>query len=226
MCKTLACFLFLQLLCISAVPAQQHEHVLIVSGQGVVEVEPDMATLTIGVTTVSPGAQQAYAANNEKMSLVIEQMKELGIAAPDIKTTRFSMGPTYDYTPGTGERKFKGYRVNHTLTLTVRDLRSIGQVLDQTVSAGVTDLSGVSFGVQDSEEMEAAARRQAVEDAHTKAVDLAEAAQVALGPPIRIEESGRAPTPYARSFEAVDAESIEPGIYRITSGVTVHYRIE
>jgi uncharacterized protein YggE len=153
-------------------------------------------------------------------------LKELGIDSRDMKTTRFSMNPAYDYTPGTGERKFKGYRVSHTLTVNVRNLESIGRVLDLTVSAGVTDLSGVSFGMQDSREMEATARRRAIEDARAKAVELAEAAGVRLGPAIRIEEGGRAPTPYPRGLEAVEAESIEPGVYRVTASVTIHYRIE
>lgn len=226
MLRTFACFLFLQILCLSGVWAQQQENLMIVSGKGTVEAEPDMATLSMGVTTVNLSAQKAYLQNNGKMSSVIEQLKELGIASHDMKTTRFSMNPAYDYTPGTGERKFKGYRVSHTLTVNVRNLESIGGVLDQTVSAGVTDLSGVSFGVQDSRKMQAAARREAVKDARAKAVELAEAAEVNLGRAIRIEESGRAPAPYARGLEAAEAESIEPGVYRVTASITIHYRIE
>lgn len=226
MLKIFTCILAAQFFAISAVSAQKEANLLIVSGKGVAEIEPDMATITIGVSKIDFSAQQAWLENNEKMSRIIDELKKLGVARSDMKTTRFSIRPLYDYERGTGEKKFKGYRVSHNIMVKVRNLESIGKLLDQIVFAGATDLSGISFGVENSEELESIARKRAVENAHAKAIELAQAAGVSLGTVVRIEEGRYTPIPSAKSLERAEAAPIEPGTHRITATVTIHYLIE
>jgi uncharacterized protein YggE len=226
MFRLITFFLTVPLLLEPVVSQAQGQNVLIVSGRGEVETEPDLATIAMGVSTIDFSAELAYGENNEKMSRVIDDLKELGVDRTDIKTTDFSIQPAYEHDRTTGERRFKGYRVNHTIVVRVKDLEAIGKLLDQIVSAGVTDLSGISFGVQTPTKLESVARTRAIEDAYRKATELAQAAGVKLGPPIRIEETRYTPKPLARSFEMEHAPPIEPGMYRTALSVIVHYLIE
>ena len=214
------------LLLASALSAQEDRNVLIVSGVGEAWVEPDMATITLGVSTLDFSAEEAYQENNSKMRGVIDALKQLGVESSDIKTTRFAINPSYDYDPNTRRRTFNGYQVTHGVTVHVRDLKVIGRLLDEIVKAGVTDVSGISFGVQEPQESETSARERAVNDAHRKATGLAQAAGVGLGSPIRIDETGHMPTPLFRAVEAGEAAPIEPGMYRVVVTVTIHYVIE
>ena len=216
----------LYFLLLSGALAEESRNVLIVSGRGEIEVEPDMATITLGVSTIDFSAEEAYLENNSKMARVIDELKELGVDKRDIKTTRFSINPSYDYDRKTGEKKFKGYQVNHSITVKVRNLKTIGKLLDQIVSAGVTDISGISFGVQNPEKFESAARKLAVKDAHTKATELAQAAGVTLGPAVRIEESRGTPRPFPVGAERLESAPVEPGMARVAVRVTIHYLIE
>jgi len=227
MFRLLTFFLSVPLLLGPTVSRPEGQNVLIVSGKGEVETEPDLATITMGVSTIDFSGELAYRENNEKMSKVIDDLKELGVDRTDIKTTDFSIHPAYDHDRSTGEKRFKGYRVNHTVVVGVRDLESIGKLLDQIVMAGVTDLSGISFGVQTPTNLESLARTRAIQDAYRKATELAQAAGVELGPPIRIEETKYTPVSFARSFEAEHIPPpIEPGMHRTSLTVIVHYLIE
>ncbi len=218
---------FCVLLALLAARAHGDEDLLIISGRGEVETEPDMATFTLGVSTLNFSAERAYSENNEKMSRVIEQVKKAGVDPTDIKTTQFSIQPQYEYERDAKERVFKGYRVSHRLLVKVRALGMLGRLLDTAVAAGITDLSGISFGVQNPEEAESRARVAAVEDAHRKASELAGAAGVGLGRAVRIEETRQAPSPYVYAAEVrAEGAPIEPGTQKIAVAVVVHYAIE
>jgi uncharacterized protein YggE len=220
----------LALLILAVAPAYGDEDLIIVSGRGEVEAEPDMATFTLGVSTLDFSAERAYSENNEKMSQIIEKVKKAGVDPADIKTTQFTIEPQYDYERNTGERVFKGYRVRHRLLVRLHALGILGRLLDTVVGAGVTDLSGISFAVEDPEEAESRARIASVEDAHRKALELASAAGVGLGRAVRIEETRYTPRPMmARaeaSFGAAEEAPIEPGTQKVVVSVVVHYRIE
>ncbi len=226
MSKILTPLLVVPFFVLSSVSAVEDQNVLIVSGKGEVEIEPDMATITMGISTIDFSAQQAYLENNEKMSRVIGDLKELGVDKTDMKTTRFSIHPSYDHDRTTGEKRFRGYRVTHSIVVKVRNLESIGEVLDQIISAGVTDLSGISFGIQTAKEQESLARKRAVENAYTKAIELAQAAGVSLGRAIRIEEARYTPTSFGAGLRQDAAVPIEPGLHHMALTVTIHYLIK
>ena len=102
------------------------------------------------------------------------------------------------------ERVLTGYQVNNQLTVKVRDLDSVGEIIDGvTESAGnLTRVDGISFSIEDSTELQSEARAAAVEDLQAKARQVAALAGVELGPLVFISESGgAAPVPFAR-FES------------------------
>mgnify|MGYP005993124867 CR=1 FL=1 len=75
------------------------------------------------------------------------------------------------------------------LTIRVRDLSSLSAVLGAVLSDGANNLSGLTWGIQDTQTLEDEARRRAVKDAMAKAALYADAAGVELGDVMSIRDT-------------------------------------
>lgn len=205
--------------------------VIAVTGLGRVEAAPDMATVSLGVTTEADTAKEAMAENSAGVQAVIDGLKQAGIEDRDIQTSGLSLGPRYDYRNASGEApKITGYVASNMVTVRVRALDTVGAVLDGIVSGGANTLNGLSFGLQDDQAALDEARRRAVADAARKAALYAEAAGVTLGRVMSISEQGghAQPMPMAMaeaSFAKGADVPVAPGELNISSSVTITYEI-
>ena len=179
--------------------AKLPEAVITVSGEGDASVAPDLAILNFSVVRLDKTARAALNANTEAMAAVIAAMKKHGIESRDLQTAGFSIDPQYDYLQNAdGSQKppqFRGYQVNNALTVRVRDLSKLGEIMDEAVTMGVNQGGSVSFANADTKPVIAEARKAAMADALTKAKALTEAAGVKLGRIISISEGSAMPRP-------------------------------
>lgn len=209
---------------------QPPEHTISVSGSGKVVVVPDMATVDLGVAIERPNAKAARTAAAEAMTKVVATIKALGIDDKDIKTVNVSLNPVYDY-PDNASPRVRGYQLNNTVTITVRDLDKLSDVLDNSVQSGATSVNGVSFDVADRVSAEAKARDAAVADAKAKAEALASGLGVRIVGVASVVESSSTPVWYDRGYAAgVAAEDtastpVMPGTSDITITVQVTFLI-
>src|ERR1700730_2254351 len=121
-----------------------------VTGSGVVTAPPDTAELTTGVVTQAPSAAQALAANSAAMEAMLKSLRSLGIAQKDIQTTSITVTPQRRQGKDDGQQpKVVGYEVTNQIRVKVRDLSSLGRVLDAQVTQGANVVSGIHFGVQE-----------------------------------------------------------------------------
>lgn len=165
-----------------------------VTGTGTTNVAPDMAIISMGVTKEAETAREALSANTEAMKKVIEEMQSAGIEARDLQTSDFSIQPQYIYPNNdNGEQKprITGYVVRNSLTVRVRDLEKVGDILDTSVTLGINDGGNLVFTNDNPDEVISQARSKAVKDAIAKAKTLAEAAGVELGRISSISEQTR-----------------------------------
>ncbi len=90
------------------------------------------------------------------------------------------------------EQVIVGYNVTNQLTVKVRDLDSVGEVIDEVTEAGgdLIRFQGVSFTIEDTEELQDQARADAVADLIEKAMRVAGLAGVELGRLVFITETG------------------------------------
>ncbi len=191
------------------------ERTITVSGHGEARVVPDLAIVSIGVLSQSATAAQALAANSTAMQTIFDALKTAGIAAKDIQTSNFTVQPRYQYNNDGKPPLLDGYDVSNTVTVTVRKLDSLGNVLDKAVSAGSNQINGIQFQVSKPETAEDEARKLAVEDAHRKAMIYAKAGNVALGDIASISEGGgfEPPVPMLRAKAmSADGTSSAPPI--------------
>lgn len=206
------------------------EQGLVVTGEGSVAAEPDMAMIALGVTTAGTTAAEAMQENAATVSDILSALDDLGIAAKDRQTSRFYLRPVWSNRkePGNGEARITGYEAGNSISVRVRDLGSLGQVLDGVIALGGNEFNGLSFGLQDDTAQRSAARRAAVKDAMARASELAEAAGLKLGNVLRLSEEGGRGGPVmmesmARSASMGDA--VASGEVEMRSFVTIVFDI-
>ncbi|MDH3903664.1 MAG: SIMPL domain-containing protein, partial [Xanthomonadales bacterium] len=173
---------------------------ILVTGQGSADLAPDMAVLTLSVTRQAETARAALDANSLAMKDVLTAMKAEGIDSRDLQTSGFSIQPNYIYPPPkpTGEREppqIVGYTVRNSLTVRVRDISTVGDILDKSVSLGVNEGGNIMFTNDDPSEAITQARINAVKDAMAKAKTLTDAAGVKTGKLLEISEQSFNPRP-------------------------------
>ena len=218
---------------IEVINREKTEKTVRVTGTGIVAGAPDVVVLSIGVSVERDSVKQARTEAAEAMAGVIESLKGNGLADLDIQTQHFSIHQRYDYSKG--RREFRGYSVTNTVSAKIRDLDSVGNVIDDAAEAGgdLVEINSIQFTIDDPTTLKMQARVAAMQDAQTKAQTLATEGEVTLGKPISISESSDfyAPYPASREFAfADDAAAIETpiqsGQLQITVRVNVIYEIE
>ena len=194
-----------------------------------VEAEPDLVTVSAGVTTQARSAVEAMRLNAQAMTSVIDRIKQLGIAERDIQTTGINLGAQYDYNQQTQRQVFRGYQASNRVSVKLRQIDRTGEVLDALVAAGATDLGGPDWSIEDDTAARAQARRQAMETARAQALEYARAAGYSDIRVLEISETiaPQPPMPYLRAVraEAADASTpVQPGL--VQAGVTVRVTYE
>ena len=209
---------------------QPAEHTLSVTGEGKVTLTPDIATVQLGVITEKPSAKAARQAAATAMTNVVDAIRKLGIEDKDIATASISLSPVYNY-PNNATPTIRGYQLQNTVTVTVRNLDQLGDLLDNSVVAGATTINGISFDVADRAAAESQAREAAVKDARAKADTLASGLGVRITGVASVSEQVSTPVWYGRNVagEAIagaDAQTpVMPGTTDVTIDVNVSYLI-
>lgn len=224
----------------SGVPAT---NTITVSGEGEVFAVPDIASFSVSIQEEAEEVQDAQEIATEKANDIIAYLKSQGIDEKDIRTADYSVYPQYDYIQGIcradyctpGEQKLRGYQVTQTLTVKVRDTKKAGDILSGVGSRGASNVSGLTFTIDEEEELQAEARALAIADAQAKAEELADQLDVTI---VRVtgfyENEGGYPIPYAYGkggdvalsrAESAPAPEIPVGENKIVSNVSVTYEI-
>jgi len=161
-----------------------------VSGDATVSVAPDLAHIDAGVASDAKTAKEASDANNAAMGKVLLALKGLGIDEKDYQTSRLSLQPQYGPNRSGGSSPVVGFRASNRISIKIRDVTKIANIIDTLVSAGANDIGNISFEVTQASKLLDEAREQALADARRKAEVYAKAAGVTLGAPLSIAEGG------------------------------------
>jgi len=209
---------------------------ILVTGEGSVDIAPDMAVLVLTVTRQAETARAALDANSAAMTEVQKAMRKAGIENRDLQTSGFAIQPNYVYPApqASGEReppRIAGYTVRNSLTVRIRDIDKVGAVLDQSVSLGVNEGGNITFANADPSAAIEEARTRAVHDAIARADTLAAAAGVKRGRLLEISEQSYNPRPVPmmemamnRAADAAPPVAVGENTYKVT--VSVSYAID
>ena len=206
------------------------EPTIVVPGVGRLTVEPDVATIRLGVAITRPTATAAREASAATMTAILDALAATGVDRRDMRTSLIGLGPLTDYSPDGGQR-VTGYQMTNLVELTVRDVTAVGGIIDAALLAGATSVDGLEFRLDDPTAAREQARRSAVADARARATTLADAAGVSLGAVIGIVEGGR-PGPMAEhggvaglAMKAFDTP-VEAGTHELSVALVVTFLIE
>ena len=209
----------------------QKQDLFTVTGTGKVTVIPDTAIVNLGITVSRPTVKAAQTEANTIINRITSSLKSAGTAEKDIKTDQYSIYPQYDYQSGTN--RITGYQVSTSLTVTVRNLEKINEVIDIATAQGANTISGVQFTVDETRQKELSqqARQEAVKEAKIEAESLSRSAGLTLGRIVNVQESTPDfPRPYFMATEKLGIGAsgggdtqVQPGSTDITSVVTLSY---
>ena len=181
-----------------------------VTGEGTVDLEPDLALLNVGVEVEAATVSEARGEAASAMAAVIAAVKNRGLTDADIQTSSFDIWPRYDYIEGM--QTLAGYRVSNSVTIKIRDLDGAGDIIDDVADAGgdATRIDGIQFSVEDPMPFMADLREAAVQNAKDKAQHYADLIGASLGDLVYLTEAGGGapPVPVARAEFALDTAAM------------------
>jgi len=190
-------------------------------GVGTVAGTPDTLTVVLGVQTRAASAADALADNNTRAGGLLDVLRGRGVADKDLRTSGLSISPTFE-----ADGRISGYEVTNEVTATLRDIAGAGALVDAAAQAAgdAVRVQQIAFGIDDDAQPRAEARADAVRQAVTQARQLADAAEVGLGPILSITEvsGNQPPVPVTRdSAVAQAAVPIQPGTQDVSVTVEV-----
>jgi uncharacterized protein YggE len=215
-----------------------------VSGNGEVFAVPDRATFTVSVREEGGDVAGAQDKATAKINAIIAYLKEAGVEEKDIKTQSYNVNPKYEYTQAActnfscppSNQRLVGFEVYQTLEVKVQDPKKAGELLTGVGGKGASEVSSLSFTVEDEDALRAQAREQAITEAKEKADALAKQLGVSVVRVVGFYEDagGYPPMPYAygkggvamdAALESRVAPTLPTGENKIVSNVNVTYEI-
>jgi uncharacterized protein YggE len=203
---------------------------IVTTGQAESRVKPDRASIAVGVQTRANTAAEAGSQNARKQQAIIDAIKARGISSDDIATSNYSVTPELRYREGESPL-VTGFVVSNEVDVLVRQVSSVGAVIDAALAAGANQINSLTFTVAHADSARRAALAAAVTDAKADAEVMARAAGGTLGPLIDLiagEENRPMPRPVmAMSRAAASDEAatpIESGQQVISASVTARWQ--
>jgi len=204
-------------------------HTISVTGEGVVEVAPDVVNLSFGIFAENPDPEQAMDLLSKKANAVIKALLDLGIPKEKIKTSIFSLNPVYDYNPQTGESKLKGFRASENFVV-ITEIEKASKVLSAVVKSGVNNIGGIVFDASNRDELKLQAIENAMKNARAKADAALKGTNYKVTGIKTISiESVSYPVPLFKSIAGVENEAsvpIEGGTLKVNVTVNVIFTFD
>jgi len=201
---------------------------IMVTGSGAVSVAPDFATVRLGAVTENAQPGVALRENNVLVASIIRVVREFDIADEDIRTANFFLSEVRDR----DWIAVIGHRVTNTVTVIIRDIDQVGEIIGAAIEAGATVSGGVSFGIADSSEAYNQALALAVQNANSKAGAIAGALNMSIDGVVAVTEMGgmHMPVTMARAEMALADSAgwgvpIEAGDLTVTANVQIVFAI-
>lgn len=193
-------------------------------GEATVSVRPDVAKVTVGVTTQATTANEASARNADQVAAVIAALRSVLGQSADIKTISYTLGPDYQYPSGGGQPRLTGFTANNLVEAVITDLSIIGRVIDTAIAAGANRVESLRLGLKDEDPVRLQALRLAGQKARLKTEAIAQGAGVHVGAVVSVAE-GTTVIPIAADRAGGTAAStttpVVPGTLDIQATVTL-----
>lgn len=205
---------------------------VLVSGDSIVQAQPDTAVLSIAVVTQATRALDAQRDNATKSDAVVRALKAAVGAGAEIKTSGYSLQPIRVYKQNQPP-SITGYEARNSVTVILSDLTKVGAVIDAAATSGANDVGSISFTLRKDQPARDQALAEATREALSKAQVIAQALNGRVVRIVEVQEEGTVrPRPVMeemaqmRTADAVANTPIEVGTLDIRSRVQLIAEIE
>ena len=199
------------------------------TGTGKVAASPDEADMSFGVSRSASDAKTALGQVSAIATKITAALVRAGIADADIQTSNLSVYPTYSN--NSPKPTITGYQASLTVEAKVREITTLGDVINAANGAGADNINGPTFTISEDAKYRPEAIGKAVADARKNAESMAKAAGKRVGDVISISETSvSAPGPVfdsaMSSGKAAVPVPISPGQLDVTANVTVVFALQ
>jgi len=215
----------------AAALASDEMHIIELSGTGELTLVPDTASITLGVNLRGDDLLALQTATDSAVSNILARLRVLGIDDKNLAATYIRISPRYRYDKAQQQSVANGYEVSRDITVTVNDLTLLSQVMSEASSAGVNIVSPPQLSSSKREETYLKALDLAVNQATQRAQVLADAANVDLGPVIRMRtrqqsyRPERAPMVMRAMASDSPEATYQPGELVVSASVDIDFAI-
>jgi len=214
-------------------PPDTQGPILVVTGLGQVEVQPDQAKITLAVVSAGKSMEELQNQNSRTVNQVVNSLLEEGVQRYQIETTGYNAWPQHDYgdSRDTHPPEIIGYQVRNQITITSSDLPKVGSIINTALKAGANEVQDVAYSLDDYSSAQATALNKACANANIKANAIARALGIKMGAIISVKEGSNPADVYpvyigtAGAGMAEGNIPIQPGKITVRSTVTITYQI-
>jgi len=203
-------------------------HIIKVTGEGELEIPPDLASVKLGVIMEGKELIAAQQQNTVEMTKVINELRALGIPQDHLQTFDYRIESEYDYDQG--KQLFRGYKITHLLEVKIEELSLIGKVVDTAVQNGANYVSNIQFTVKNKESYYLKSMVLALNQAIEKARTIAATINATLIPtPSLVMENESTVQPFyhpTESFAKISSTQFEPGQIKVKASISAEYHYQ
>ncbi len=202
-----------------------------VSGEAQTQTDSQIASFTAGVSEINDNRDTAVKNVNDKVTALIQAVKDFGIPESDIKTQNLSIYQMEEPITIDGRQRTQAgqWRVSNDVLVTLRDVNRASELADLLSGSGATNVYGPNFALDDTQDAQVGLLEQAIQNAREKAQAIAAGSNKKLGDILNVQEgvvSGAQPFYNARmEMGGGGGAPIEPGSQTVSKTVTVTFEL-
>ena len=190
------------------------ERTIRVTGKGKLSVRPDMIRLKISLEGMYQGYDETLQKSSDSVESLKELIERLGYERTQLKTLYFNIDAEYESyqeSDNSWKRRFQGYKYVHRMKLEFpADNKRLGKILYALAHCPLSPEFSIEYTVADPEKSKSELLGAAVKDSMTKALVLAEAAEVKLGKVINIDYSWEEMDFVSKPLQGMSLRCCEP----------------
>lgn len=175
-----------------------------VLGVASVEALPDIVTLSYTVTSSDANTGVALKNAQDITSKFITSLQESGIKTNQISSGNITVRPEFIFNKENRKRELTSYLASKEVKVTLTDFKKIVDVNEKATKAGIKQVNGYNYDIQNRSVLEKQAKQLAIKDAQEQAKILSDGFNVKITHPISMTFNANTPMPFAPEYMMTD----------------------
>ena len=214
------------MLLISSHGLGDEQRTIAVTGSGEINVEPDIAKVQLGVFVFDKDLLRAKREADTRMTAMLALATQLGVTPKDITTTQLYVRPQYK--DGDNTISFVGYEITRSLSVTLRSMDKLNELLEQSINAGANRIESIDLMTSQEKDLKDQVLMLAIKNAKEVAGRIAEGFDAKLGKVVSVSvDSGGGGIRFNKLSAPVFSEATyQPGTIAVSVEIDVIFALQ